>query len=227
MKRSLLPRNTAKLPGPLNHQLSLYALAASAAGVGLLALSRPAEAKIIYTKTHQGVGGYYLDLDNSGTGDFLFSTYGNCTSFGGLCQDELTLLDVRGSDRFEEHSSLVVALSKGAVVGPKSPFLKHQRAAVMAYVEWTSAQRVVRSSGNWINVKNRYLGLKFGIKGKTHYGWARLDVSFQPKGGISGTLTGYAYETVPSKPIIAGKTKGPDVITAQPTTLGRLALGRK
>ena len=39
------------------------------------------------------------------------------------------------------------------------------------------------------------------------------------------TLTGYAYETVPNKPIIAGKTKGPDVITAQPGGLGRLAQG--
>jgi len=36
---------------------------------------------------------------------------------------------------------------------------------------------------------------------------------------IRATLTGYAYETIPNKPIIAGKTKGP-------ATLERLALGR-
>jgi hypothetical protein len=41
------------------------------------------------------------------------------------------------------------------------------------------------------------------------------------------TLTGYAYETIPGKPIIAGETKGPDVITMQPGSPGRLALGRK
>jgi hypothetical protein len=34
------------------------------------------------------------------------------------------------------------------------------------------------------------------------------------------TLTGYAYETIPNKPIITGKTKGPDVITLDPATLG-------
>ena len=40
-------------------------------------------------------------------------------------------------------------------------------------------------------------------------------------------LTGYAYETVPNKAIITGKTKGPDVVTTQATTLSGLALGRK
>ena len=77
--------------------------------------------------------------------------------------------------------------------------------------------------GHWVNVKNRYLGLKFQIKGKTHYGWARLSV--QAISQISATLTGYAYETIANKPIIAGKTNGPDVITVQPASLGHLAAG--
>jgi hypothetical protein len=38
-------------------------------------------------------------------------------------------------------------------------------------------------------------------------------------------LSGYAYETVPNKPLVTGKTKGPDVITLGPGTLGRLARG--
>jgi hypothetical protein len=32
-------------------------------------------------------------------------------------------------------------------------------------------------------------------------------------GSIVATLTGYAYETIPNKPIVAGATKGSDVIT--------------
>jgi hypothetical protein len=36
-----------------------------------------------------------------------------------------------------------------------------------------------------------------------------------------------AYETIPNKAIIAGKTKGPEDSAEQPATLGRLALGRK
>jgi hypothetical protein len=96
--------------------------------------------------------------------------------------------------------------------------------------------------GQWANggkgVKNRYLGLKFQIKGKTHFGWARLTVRFNHRQWDS-TLTGYAYETVANKSIITGKTKGPDEAssvgpanasaantpTAKPVTLGLLAMG--
>jgi hypothetical protein len=49
MKRSSGPRKTANLSASLNHQLNGYALAASAAGVALLALAPTAEAKIVYT----------------------------------------------------------------------------------------------------------------------------------------------------------------------------------
>jgi hypothetical protein len=45
------------------------------------------------------------------------------------------------------------------------------------------------------------------------------------KNGITAVVTGYAYETIPNKPIITGKTKGPDVVTLQPATLGHLATG--
>jgi len=42
---------------------------------------------------------------------------------------------------------------------------------------------------------------------------------------MEGMLTGYAYETIANKAIIAGRTKGPDVTAAQPTSLGHLAAG--
>jgi hypothetical protein len=79
--------------------------------------------------------------------------------------------------------------------------------------------------GNWRNVKNRYLGLAFKIKGKTHYGWARLNAAFGDYKGVRALLTGYAYETIPNKPIITGRKKGPDVITLEPGSLGALAAG--
>jgi hypothetical protein len=79
--------------------------------------------------------------------------------------------------------------------------------------------------GAWANggngVRNRYIGIRFTIKNQIHYGWARISVSKWP---FATTLTGYAYETIPNKPIIAGKTKGPDVVVA-PATLGDLAAG--
>ena len=58
-----------------------------------------------------------------------------------------------------------------------------------------------------------------------HYGWARVSVRIGDRLVPNGTLTGYAYETVPNKPIITGKTKGPDVVTVESATLGHLAQG--
>jgi hypothetical protein len=43
---------------------------------------------------------------------------------------------------------------------------------------------------------------------------------------VTGTLTGYAYETIPNKGIITGKTKGQDTIMVQPDMLGGLARGK-
>jgi len=119
-------------------------------------------------------------------------------------------------------------------IGPRSPFKKGTAALVVARSNvYTSNKTIVY--GPWVNVKDRYLGLKFQIKGNTHYGWARLNVKVS-KTTITATLTGNAYETIPNKPIITGKTKGPDdasveesnaasFATPEPVTLGILALG--
>lgn len=83
------------------------------------------------------------------------------------------------------------------------------------------------SSGLWKNVTNRYLGFKFKIHGKAHYGWARLTVRVPSQFVINATLTGYAYETVPGKSIQAGQTTdaGADATDGSAMSLGRLALG--
>jgi hypothetical protein len=89
--------------------------------------------------------------------------------------------------------------------------------------------------GYWLSKQLRvvgYLGLRFQVHGKTHYGWARLRVvSNFPDERLDATLLGYAYETVPNKAIIAGKTRGADTITlpmeTKAGTLGYLALGKK
>jgi hypothetical protein len=52
-----------------------------------------------------------------------------------------------------------------------------------------------------------YLGLKFTVGGEVHYGWARLTVHANGT-EIKATLTGYAYETIPNRPIITGLTHG-------------------
>src|ERR1700722_2736952 len=73
MKRN--SRTPCKFPDSLHHRLNAYALAAGAAGVGMLALSQPAQAKIAYTKAHEVIGlygshSYSLDLNHDGIVDF-------------------------------------------------------------------------------------------------------------------------------------------------------------
>ena len=63
--------------------------------------------------------------------------------------------------------------------------------------------------GRWGNdPQNRYLGVKFLINGQTHFGWVRLTVKSDKLLSITATITGYAYETVPNKPIFAGTAAG-------------------
>jgi len=128
------------------------------------------------------------------------------------------------------------ALRPGARVGKGRAF--SSRNGSMAVVRYFDYSHRATFKGPWANsgkgVKNRYLGLKFFVKGKIHFGWARLNVVISNDTPL-GTLTGYAYETIPGKAIIAGATKGPDddpqpIAATQPpapkpATLGMLALG--
>jgi hypothetical protein len=239
MSRPSGPRKTADLSKSTNHQLHMYALAASAAGVGILALAQAAEAKIIYTAANASINPampYKLDLNHDGNADFSFGVYTFSHSGSGYMEFVATM-KVRGA---QKSNSAVVgskgyarAFGPGITIGPKLT-LKQETVMGHCLEEMGPMTSVHTSKGNWLEVKNRYLGLRFKIKGKTHYGWARLTTTTC---AARGTLTGYAYETIPNKPIVTGKTKGPDHVsieesnttlnmpTPEPTTLGALAMG--
>jgi hypothetical protein len=227
MKRS--PRKTADLSGSVHHQLNMYALATAAAGIGVLALSPSAEAKIVYTPTHHVIGKngrYKLDLNNDKMADFiLMNTHGCNTDY---CVDVLSAIPANGNAVEGARGFLSIpyasALKRGAPIGPQA----HFSGKLMA-----SSQSSQGELGRWLNVTNGYLGLKFIVKGKTHYGWARLTVQALGGAFIKATLTGYAYETIPNRTILAGHPKGPEEITKtaltalapKPATLGLLATG--
>jgi hypothetical protein len=228
VKRSSKPRETAKLSDSLHKRVNMYALAGSAAGVGVLALAQPAEAKIVYTKADVtiGLGGelhHKIDLNHDGINDFSFSYPG--TSFGPhtaalmvrpLGKGNKVVARTSGTHR---QKYFPAALYAKALVGPKRRFESYKQQAMAGS---TTALGTSSQFGNWFNVTNRYLGFEFVIKGKVHYGWARLSVTNDDGGEIQGTLTGFAYETVANKPIIAGNTEGAeesDVDEANPATL--------
>jgi hypothetical protein len=222
----------------LHRQINAYALAAGAAGVSVLALTLPADAKIIYTPAHRvilsGHGhGYRLDLNHDGITDFIISRSYCTTSVVGCPFKDLRMhkFSRNDSNAIEVHGTAtrygypaVAALKGGSKIPDKDAF---NSGGILAGYQFGS-----HYYGNWFNVKNHYIGLVFYIDGKKHYGWARMNVrTHKHPFTVTGILTGYAYETIPNKPIIAGKTKGPDVVAVQPNiapgSLGHLASGRK
>lgn len=75
MNRSSGPRKRADLCNSTQQYLNMYAIAASAAGVGMLALAQPGAAKIVNTPTHHIIDKndiYHLDLNHDGIIDFSF-----------------------------------------------------------------------------------------------------------------------------------------------------------
>jgi hypothetical protein len=78
MKQSpRVPKSPSNVPDSVHQQLNMYALAASAAGVSLLALAQPAEGRIVYTpaniKITENGGLISFDLNHDGIPDFGLS----------------------------------------------------------------------------------------------------------------------------------------------------------
>ena len=210
-----------------DHRLSMYALAASMAGVGVLALAQPAEGKIIYTKTDKvvGPGGTLpIDLNHDGISDFtLKNTSGGTTE--GYGWDRLFAMPARQKNAIWGHTvagfGFASALSANSWVGPKGQFLPGSGSMAISTASG-DRDHPASSRGPWCNVTNRYLGLEFVIKGKAHFGWARLNVTCSGL-AVNGTLTGYAYETVADKGILTGKEHGNDEGAAATLSSGRSA----
>jgi hypothetical protein len=164
-------RAPANLSSSVHYQLNMYALAASAAGVGVLALVQPSEAKIVYTATHRVIeqnSRYKLDLNHDGKADFLIAQFGGCSTV--TCAAELYINGfpygkgnlVKG---VQQPSNVAYALKAGAQISAKRPF----QGALMYYRLWDQGTRG-SCKGQWVNVTNRYLGLQFMVKGKIHFG---------------------------------------------------------
>jgi hypothetical protein len=229
-------KRPSNLSDSLHQRLNSYALAASAAGVGILALAQPVEGRIVYTHTHHVIGkkSYFaIDMNQDGIWDFsiinsAFRSNRTSVNFIGAKGNDVVYGGVAGSFRSPD-TFLALALKRGERISAAQRFYSRgdmagQCVGTGNLSSFPCRNRSENTSGNWVNVTNGYLGLSFMIHGKIHYGWARLSVQVK-KHTVTGTLTGYAYETIPNKPIIAGKTHGKDVIAVQPASLGHLARG--
>jgi hypothetical protein len=227
----------------INTNYDLVAAAAICAiGLGSLAIAPMANAEIVYTPANQTVGNVNgpswlpIDLNNDGIVDLSVSAY-NFVSFssGDHVFRDLDAFAKPGNLILASIHGLVAADVPGQIIGPVTAPARFEENGVMATSRFNGGTGNTFSSSNglWLHAKNRYLGVKFSINGETHYGWARLNAT----AGFA-TLTGYAYETVPDKPIPAGvfETAPPESgvnsgedarkkLNSVPASLGVLARG--
>jgi hypothetical protein len=238
MKTLASPSKPVDVRDSLHQRLHMYALAASAAGVSVLALAQPGEAEIVYTPVQVTIGPgqtYSLDINQDGIVDFTIHnrTHGTTSGF-----DASIFLRPAPGNAVAGHIvnygfPWAYALRSGMRIDKGERHFVAGR-ATMAFSD-TFVGSYYRG-GSWLDAPNRFLGVRFKIDGKVHYGWVRLSVQNYPE--LSATLTGFAYETIADKPIKAGVEQGKDDVSVnqaapaaltkpaqQPATLGMLALG--
>jgi hypothetical protein len=235
--------------------------AAGAVGVGLLLSAAPASARIVYTPAYTTLpaGTFPLDLNHDGITDFGLRFYS--ATLGHFYLSLMAVSPVQGGNAILGNIQGLLsaryggpftcraasALPAGHSIGPGGRFGAYHTMKVLYFFfsygygsHFSPTRRVgpdsplsVLRCGNWPNAQAPFLGLEFTAGGQKHFGWARLNwVNGTP------TLTGYAYETEPGKPIRAGDTgpiadgREPEMHSAPPAvatlrlpTLALLALG--
>ena len=198
----------ARATANANHDLAAAA-AICAIGLGSMAVAPIANAEIVYTPANRTVGNIPngasflpIDLNNDGIVDLSISAY-NFVSFssGDHVFHDLEALAKPGNLILATTHRLIAADVPGQIIGSVTARARFEEDGVMATSRFNggTGNTFSSSKGLWLHAKNRFLGVKFLINGETHYGWARLNAT----AGFA-TLTGYAYETIPDKPIPAG-----------------------
>lgn len=215
--------------------------------MGILASANPAEARIVYTPSHIriNVNGALVNLDvnHDGISDFQFYAgyQGPGVPRGGFFPPEgnhgssLGVTPAQLSNRVlaveSQNTLCAAALPKGSKVGSRGPFQPGHSLLLMAAASGGTSHSAHFCP--WLKVQEAFVGLKFVAKGKIHFGWARIK-RVSGAFGFPAVITGYAYETVPNKPILTGKRHGADdaelTIAASesvpnPVSLGLLAMG--
>jgi hypothetical protein len=243
MKRLSGLTKAANLSESMHRRLNMYTLAASAAGVSLLACSPPAEAKVIFTNTWIPItpttATTNIDMTNDGVADFVISNHRieKC-SFSFCSYATMKVLPQHSHNEVWGNGSYAAALRSGVTVGSKGQFKPGHEVMAKATFDQGTEGSAYGSAGPWKQTTNRYLGVKFIIDGEVHFGWVRIDVA-EAVGGIYAAVSGYAYETLPNKSIVTGQKSGTpnqlnkqnpdsasvDVPAAVRGSLGMLALG--
>jgi hypothetical protein len=220
------PKPPAKLATSLENRLKVYALTATAAGVGLLS-TQQCMAEVVYTPAKGRLPHsewIKIDLDHNGTYDFSF--FWSSTNYKVL-EREVVARPIQFNGGIIGYAGAVhpyaSALQKKARIGSQAAFV-----GPSAFLARTQVSHYLCCytlyGGPWRDVSDKFLGVKFLIGQEVHYGWIRLSIGGGAR--LNVILNGYAYETVPNKPILAGQTSSDTSDVEDSTVRSRLSLGQ-
>lgn len=183
---------------------------AIAAGMASIIFASIARAEVVYTPvnvTISGNGLLKIDLNHDGITDVTIVSSGKsifCAGTGPGSYGSVYAVPAAGNGMVA-NGNYVLALTSGTRISSSNSFY-YAEGLMMQYSSCLWPPHI--NYGAWLDVSNRYLGLRFQINGHTHYGWARLSVTAGRFGPVV-TLTGYAYETIAGQAITTGQTSGP------------------
>jgi hypothetical protein len=234
-------RKTVPLPEGLERRLFNYALAAGAAGVGLLAMAPPANANIIFTTafdTTLGNGSSLaMDLNADGSTDLTLNDTSIRTFTFASFDRKYAFLEASGAVAGQlshyGYNFLASALNAGHLIGPSLQFHASGLRDELVYGFTSLVLNYTGGKGNWRKVGSNVdkdLGFRFTAADGVHYGWAELDVT-DSGAHITAQLKGVAYESCAGQSITAGATSGgascapPPAPEPGPATLTLLAMG--
>jgi hypothetical protein len=216
VRQGLPMKKTKQLNQRISKSLIAYA---AMAGAGVAGCATRAAAEVVYTPIDRPIhSNYFVDLNHDGINDFQITSYEYSD------EGEVQVFPMQGNRIVptasatcgpRSYSMAAAPLPAGAVIGQGKPF--QARANCMAF-------SLYGGNGPWFRTADRYLGFAFNIDGKEHFGWARMTVG-RFIFNRTATITGYAYETVAGKPIVAGDEGNATKVFPQSGTLGALAAG--
>lgn len=164
--------------------------------IGLF-ISLTSQAQIVYVDLNNIDGtsesSHTFDLNSDGVDDFTIAS-GN---FG--WGDSMGVAPLNGNAVLSTVNARPFALEIDAVVEADDANWNTATAQAM-YLDLFNLGFLI--TGNWVEVTDRYLGLKYDIDGNTHFGWLRLDVTDDG----NWTIKDYAYSNIPNAQIAAGQT---------------------
>jgi hypothetical protein len=247
-------RNPVALSEPLSRRLNAYALAAGAAGVAVLACAVPAEGEPVCKEfsaqlTH--TNNFPLYLTAPAVAPFNIAQGTNST-FRSFTTTGLGTLQWWNRGFFTPNTAgakvllsngLPANVASGAEIGPGGNFGKGNSYGLL--FTYGKGEYTYRGGGTKLNhrgnldlTQSDYVGFQFSESGATHYGWARLSVSFESgRGKTLHTvlhITGLGYESDANTAIAAGSCSGSEVSSSaggvprsvqKGAPLGLLALG--